>query len=365
MPADAFWTLTMAVNVYLTFYFRFDARKLRKMEIPYLFFCYGIPFVIALIYIFVRTDVRGMMYGNAILWCWIANGWDVLRIATFYGPVWVTIFVTFFIYSRAGGEIYRKHKQLKELNYTSHYEPEPSYMMDPFSIKTTEVSVTSEVITSSEEGRVDLASVSPRSPAAAYSVTISSDTKPGKVRDSSSYDITPTSLPAPTVAPAPKPSRKRRGATFEATNAAWSYAKCALLFFTAMLVTWIPSSANRVYSVMNVEEISLPLLYMSAFVLPLQGFWNALIYVVTSWKACTMLFEDIHLFTATKTKPKVAEIISRTRHGNGTSFQMMSSGRNIRSGDKSSYETESTTELAQNSRPPSSYVGVATTKGQT
>lgn len=85
----------------------------------------------------------------------------------------------------------------------------------------------------------------------------------------------------------------RRKATYDAHTATWSYTKCALLFFTAMLVTWIPSSANRVYSVVHSGNVCLPLEYMSAFVLPLQGFWNALIYMTTSWKACKMLWEDV------------------------------------------------------------------------
>lgn len=32
LPADAFWTLAMAFNVYLTFYYKFDAARLRMME---------------------------------------------------------------------------------------------------------------------------------------------------------------------------------------------------------------------------------------------------------------------------------------------------------------------------------------------
>lgn len=88
MPADAFWTLAMAVNVYLTFYYKYDAQKLRKMEIPYLLCCYGIPFVVALTYIFIKTESRGRMYGNATIWCWVSSSWDIWRIVTFYGPVW-------------------------------------------------------------------------------------------------------------------------------------------------------------------------------------------------------------------------------------------------------------------------------------
>lgn len=78
----------MAVNVWLTFYRKFDAQKLRKMEIPYLLTCYGVPFVVALTFIFVSTQERGRMYGDATLWCWVSAKWDIMRIATFYGPVW-------------------------------------------------------------------------------------------------------------------------------------------------------------------------------------------------------------------------------------------------------------------------------------
>lgn len=78
----------MAVNVYLTFYFKFDARQLRRMEIPYLLLCYGTPFIVALVLLFVSTPEKGRMYGNATLWCWISPQWDIFRIAIFYGPVW-------------------------------------------------------------------------------------------------------------------------------------------------------------------------------------------------------------------------------------------------------------------------------------
>ncbi|KAG5768354.1 hypothetical protein H9Q73_013877 [Fusarium xylarioides] len=76
--------------------------------------------------------------------------------------------------------------------------------------------------------------------------------------------------------------RKGRSSSDEA---AMSYAKTALLFFTAMLITWIPASANRLYVLVDGKS-SVPLGYLSAFVLPLQGFWNALIYYYTSRAAC-------------------------------------------------------------------------------
>ncbi|EJT71256.1 G-protein coupled receptor [Gaeumannomyces tritici R3-111a-1] len=320
LPADTFWTLAMAVNVYLTFYHKFDAAKLRRMELPYLCICYGVPFIVALTYIFINSPRRGRMYGDATLWCWISPKWDIWRITTFYAPIWVIILITFFIYIRAGGEIYRKHKQLRNFQSSSNNrDPEPLPPMDdPYlANKTTEIFVTSEVA-SNTPGSIDLSPLGRRPPAAAvlppnnappagaYSVTISSRARMSVGEDDMSIkpaDVLPIAHQRPVTssataaggAPGGSPLGARRKTSHEANNAAWSYTKCAILFFTAMLVTWIPSSANRVYSVIHVNEMNLTLEYMSAFVLPLQGFWNAVIYVVTSWSACTLLWHDLFL----------------------------------------------------------------------
>ncbi|PNH43327.1 hypothetical protein VD0003_g9645 [Verticillium dahliae] len=137
MPADAFWTLAMAVNVYLTFYYKFDAERLRRMEIPYIVCCYGIPLVPALTYMFVRNDNSDRVYGNAALWCWVTKQWEIWRILTFYGPVWLVILITFFIYIRTGGDIYRKRKQLQ--GFSSHDAEGVSSLNGMFaSVKTTE-----------------------------------------------------------------------------------------------------------------------------------------------------------------------------------------------------------------------------------
>jgi hypothetical protein len=65
MPADALWTLAMAINVYLTFFRQFDAAALRALEWKYIVFCYGLPFVPALTYCFIKTQEKGKFYGSA------------------------------------------------------------------------------------------------------------------------------------------------------------------------------------------------------------------------------------------------------------------------------------------------------------
>jgi hypothetical protein len=68
MQGDAYWALAMAINVYLTFFRKADARSLRKMEIPYFVCCYGIPFVLGFTFLFVRNQQMGRPYGDAVIW---------------------------------------------------------------------------------------------------------------------------------------------------------------------------------------------------------------------------------------------------------------------------------------------------------
>lgn len=270
------------------------------------------------------------------------------------------IAVTTFIYIRAGREIYRKHKQLRELNYTSHYEPETNAMNDPFSVKTTEVSVTSEIVTSTQDTPIDLAplgrahrdsSAGHQSKPSAYSVSISAD---GSKAAAAIPMATTTSTGRSNEHTTQRSGRRK--ANYDANSAAWSYTKCSILFFTAILVTWIPSTANRVYGVIQPDGVSLPLEYMSAFVLPLQGFWNAVIYMVTSWKACKTLMDDIRFFFKGGRKANVpARLTTMSRlgvrrdnvavPGRTGNFEMMSKGRNIRTSSDLSSGSDSTEEL--------------------
>lgn len=266
--------------------------------------------------------------------------------------------VTTYIYIRAGREIYIKHRQLKDLNYTSHYDVEPLAIHNPFNTKTTEVTVS----VSDAPETIDLSPLGvgsneqpPGRPqlTAAYSVSISA--RPATASGSGPAATTttttsPTGLGSGATLSPPQP-RSRHKAAVDANNAAWSYTKVAMLFFTAMLVTWIPSSANRLYSLAMGGQVSLPLLYMSAFVLPLQGFWNAIIYCTTSWKACKMLGEDVALLFSSKQRMPSRAAAKSTMPSTGGLAGVLRNrsrlGTDVRSGKDS--ETESMEELADRS----------------
>ncbi|KAL2003617.1 hypothetical protein VTN02DRAFT_3163 [Thermoascus thermophilus] len=277
MPADAMWTLTMACNVYLTFFHKYDSAQLRKLEWKYLLICYGLPFIPAFAYFFISSEGKGKVYGSAILWCWVSLPWDALRIAVFYGPVWFIIVITLAIYISAGKVIFEKRRELQQIS-----TPDASHLFEnPFegTSKVTEIFITSEPADlrrdsrrlghSTEDMSQRAAHMSPFSP---YTVTIET----GEAGNS---------FPLKALGNQSDPNAQRRAAAIEANRAAWKYCKCAVLFFIALLVTWVPSTVNRVYSLARPVEDNFGLNYASGFVLPLQGFWNSLIYLSISWPA--------------------------------------------------------------------------------
>jgi hypothetical protein len=96
--------------------------------------------------------------------------------------------------------------------------------------------------------------------------------------------------------------------SIDANRAAISYCKWALLFFVAALVTWVPSTANRVVTLVHPEDKIFALNYTSSLVLPLQGFWNGLIYIFTSLPACKAMLRSV---TGTSASSKSTKQTSR------------------------------------------------------
>lgn len=176
-----------------------------------------------------------------------------------------------------------------------------------------------------------------------YTVNISASSPAPLPNQLSEYTRTAQTSVKPPQTPNPNGgiSSQNRKRAQESNNAAWSYTKVSVLFFTAMLITWIPSSANRVYSVMHPGDISPSLEFLSAFVLPLQGFWNALIYITTSRHACRMYWSDITFHRKTPDKEQ--------GFGQGYGFGVSRGNRLPSRGGLE--DSESMTELAVRSTP--------------
>lgn len=275
MPADALWTFAMACNVYLTFFHRYNSEQLRQLEWKYVLCCYGLPFIPAFAYFFIKTQSRGRVYGSAIvdfpndptslsrlliyskLWCWVAVPWDFLRIAVFYGPVWFVISLTFAIYLRAGSVIYQKRRQLQELGGIDSTDSDTRPVM-----KLAGIQVTSEIACSSPERHsISSTELQPaRSFTASsfcpYSVTIEGGPL-DPIRGPQRVDTVPLHGPAFNSRQGSSPLRteispinaraeavdsfaaQRRAVATDVNLAACAYTKYAMMFFIVLLVTWV------------------------------------------------------------------------------------------------------------------------------
>ena len=281
----------MAVNVHMTLFRKCNAQQQKSLGWRYHLICYGCPFIVAFVYIFVDTEARGSIYGPATLWCLIDINWVALRIAGCYAPAWCCILLSFCIYALSGRKIFVKRQQLRAFNRACIEIPpvENSFK----SLKNTEIRVTSELATLkspdlarlflSPDQQIGRQGATP-SPSSNYHdpYTLTTGSRPTGPRGA---QMTPTSpkekLIGPSggskmeLSPSAKSSlqqRKNRDA-LEANAAALGYTKVALLFFVSLLITWVsvhihsflfkfrsramidaklieqvPSSVNRVYS---------------------------------------------------------------------------------------------------------------------
>ncbi|TVY83029.1 Cyclic AMP receptor-like protein A [Lachnellula suecica] len=264
LGVDCYWALCMAINVYLVFFKGYTTGRLRRLEVWYLLACYGLSFLPALVFVFINDKNRGHIYGGAIIWCWISPKWDFMRLVFLYAIVWIAILFAFIVYAMAGKVIWSKRRHLDGFLNPLNENPFTNTV-------TTEIEITHEErFIVKDSGSQDMADLSTEAEGFdPYSVNI---------------EVAPQARQA---RPAPAALRMRtltRDVAEAETNAdAWLYARVAFLFFLALLVTWVPSSVNRVYALVHPNVVNFPLNYVSSFVFPLQGFWNAISFVEGSY----------------------------------------------------------------------------------
>lgn len=207
------------------------------------------------------------------LWCWVSKKWNFLRIALFYGPVWFVISLTFAIYLRAGSSIYQKRREVRALSGLESLDTEIAVAADLPHVHLAGIQVTSEIACSTPQRYsvavpdVDVDIDVPRparsfssSNISPYSVTIEggmidpismyqnseeqlSSIRPSSSRKNSNVLRSEMSMTLETCrsdgVETYETYSQRRGINREATSAAWAYTKYAMLFFIALLVTWV------------------------------------------------------------------------------------------------------------------------------
>ena len=143
------------------------------------------------------------------MWCWIRTEWRNLRLATFYGPTWFAITSTLVIYIVTGRKILKSRRKLNSFAKSS-----------------------GRSTVSHQKVHLD----------------VEHNTQLSSRRDSEACLTSSSELEATeddracTKQPVPNQNRNKLR---ESHSAAFAYARCALLFFIAMVVTWVRLNAGN------------------------------------------------------------------------------------------------------------------------
>ncbi|KAI1152184.1 hypothetical protein F4825DRAFT_462059 [Nemania diffusa] len=302
MQSDPWWSFAMAVNVYMVFFFSANPNSFLRYWYAYFIVCYGVPFVPALWLLLVR-DVNGRVYGNATIWCWIDKEWSDLRIYTYYVPIWVCIALSSFIYIAVGYYVFNQRNQLRNLSLSNPTREQPEARDSGEKNLSTNAAVMGT--TNHEVLQVTTINTESERVARPLSGATSLNWFKGPVEDLSNPDRQAgVSIPAPmattitciTAEPRVKSRSglwQRMRVNFDRWGSKFShmdpvklaYLRTSFVFAVSVLITWTPSSINRIHDIVRPQEFSYALNLASAIVLPLQGLWNAVIFFSTSWVA--------------------------------------------------------------------------------
>ncbi|KAK0632721.1 hypothetical protein B0T14DRAFT_504965 [Immersiella caudata] len=350
MQSDPWWSLAMAVNVFLVFFFAANPNSFRSYLWLYSLVCFGLPGVPAVICLF-YMPTGSKMYGNATLWCWFSDEFNQLRIFLYYMPIWMCIMLSNVIYVCVGYSVFHQRNQLRNLTLSNQArgaadernsaEKGQAGHPSSYGTVTTEVQVTAE----SSDSRTITPPLTPTPSMTAVLHTPSNNNNnlqpwpsPSENREfprpaASRANNNPfTSVSSVTCTQTRK--SPRRGHLFSRVRRPWNrflrklrnldpiklaYLRTSFVFALSILITWTPSSINRVYSFVHPQSTSYWLNLASAVVLPLQGVWNGVIFCATSW---SVLKEEVkawktrHWVSSDSQRLPSGDLRRRQGHGN-------------------------------------------------
>ncbi|KAH7150397.1 hypothetical protein B0J13DRAFT_499432 [Dactylonectria estremocensis] len=324
MQSDPWWSFAMSVNVFLVFFFNASPSTFRKYAWVYCVICFGGPMIPAIVLILIRDPEKGLVFGDAALWCWISTDWNLVRLYSYYIPIWTCIFLSIVIYVAVGYHVFHHRNQLRNLT-NEHWDKADASNTSPISSRATKAS--SEEVDANHREQAKVSSLTPRPEfygTAVTEVQITSDfskqrsrlgpaipsaihvgANPNRTRSwaiplevddlegnagqkTQRFETVCTSDQSPnrqltviTRLHAVKSNASLKLKRLDPVKMA--YLRTSFIFGFAVLITWIPSSINRLFSLTHGDRISFGLSVASGCVLPLQGVWNAIIYFTTSW----------------------------------------------------------------------------------
>ncbi|KAI1259312.1 hypothetical protein F5Y18DRAFT_443603 [Xylariaceae sp. FL1019] len=301
MQSDPWWSFAMAVNVYMVFFFSANPQSFLQYWYIYVLVCYGVPFIPALWLLIIRDTAGHNVYGNATIWCWIDTEWKDLRIYTYYLPIWVCIALSTVIYFAVGYYVFKQRNQLRNISLTNpsrdaagNRDSGEKNLFTNAAVMGTihhEVVQVTTINTGSEQTNV--VGSPGTAPTNWFDGPVEDLTRPHEQNKPGSPVPFASTVTRITADPLPKQEnvwhRIRSGWTHWCNKFSHmdpvklAYLRTSFVFAISVLITWTPSSINRVHDLIRPDEFSFALNLTSAIVLPLQGLWNAAIFFSTSW----------------------------------------------------------------------------------
>ncbi|KAK3323344.1 hypothetical protein B0T19DRAFT_442841 [Cercophora scortea] len=336
VQSDPWWSLAMAINVLLVFFMGASPHTIKRWGWLYCLICYGGPFIIAAVCLRLTDPHKTAVYGSAGIWCWISNDWNSLRIYSYYMLIWICILTSLIIYAGIGIYVFRARNKLRQLpgsgghvrgtldnpvlDYPSQDITSPPMSNDwPLTPNTGGAffGPASPPTNNTPAEANPPRSASPRSSANSPCRSPSPLPRPDKIYspsltggDYSKKRLLPltthvtahrsSTCKSPSCTKSPslnRASSQQPGGRAGSSNrirrlfgryliedpVKRAYLRTAVLFALSVLVTWIPSSINRIRGLIYPDS-PYPYNVATAAVLPLQGVWNGIIFFVTSWK---------------------------------------------------------------------------------
>ncbi|KAH7150139.1 hypothetical protein B0J13DRAFT_583473 [Dactylonectria estremocensis] len=292
MQSDPWWSLAMAFNVFLVFFFRTSPDAFHKWWWLYCLICYGGPFAISLALVLVRRPDGGRVFGQATIWCWVDSDWENIRIYSYYMLIWICIIGSLLFYFMVGYHVFRSRNRLMSFSASKSRETDNCEQQLPrVELHVPQDCFYGTIVTEVQVVQSE-ATESPTEPRPAHIQSPSQmsfdESPPSPIQPApSQYFSTATS---PAIAPrrAKRPLRRITTVTSKAVSKfvvddpiKRAYLRTSFLFALSVLVTWIPSSMNRIHSWL-VGESPYEFHVATAAVLPLQGLWNAVIFFISS-----------------------------------------------------------------------------------
>ncbi|UKZ54088.1 hypothetical protein TrVGV298_007894 [Trichoderma virens] len=257
MQSDPWWSFAMAFNVFLVFFYNASPATFRKRIWIYCIICFGGPLVPAVVLVSIHDDAKGPVFGNASLWCWVDSNWSLVRLYAYYIPIWICIFGSIVIYVAVGYHVFRNRNRLR--NFAVHIQPRTKRIesggaseagdstdesltrrQDYYGTATTEVQITSNTPDNDDFSL-------PMIPPAIYS----HGPAVASCGRSWANAALPSTQPNPALTVFSYLRTVKSNASLKLKRldpVKMAYLRTSFIFGFAILITWIPSSVNRLYS---------------------------------------------------------------------------------------------------------------------